>query len=70
MHPLFSRLEGKKVYIESNNFSGSINSYVEYKGIVVACYDDAHSDMFLELDTGEIINTRYISVISVSDNDM
>ena len=59
---LFMRLKGQKVKITCKSFSGAASQVFE--GIVI---DDASTgiDSFIELDSGDIINTKYIESIKI-----
>ena len=61
---LFDRVKNKKVIIKCKKF-GTLGP--ELKGTVIAYYFGQGTEMFLELDTGEIINTRYIESITLCD---
>lgn len=59
---LFMRLKGQKVRITCKSFSGSTPQ--EFEGVVI---DDASTgiDSFIELDSGDMINTKYIQSIKL-----
>ena len=63
---LFQRLNDKDVIIKIKNFANSFDAF-ELKGKLIAYYYGQGTDMFLELDNGHIVNTRYISYIKVND---
>ena len=60
---LFDRVKNKKVRIVVKSFSTVINTV--YEGAVIAYYFGQGTEMFIELDLGEIINTRYIESITI-----
>lgn len=64
---LFEKLEGKKVVIKTIKFYE--NAYDEnLEWIVVSRYVNVlGTESFFELDTGDIINTKYIKSIKVLD---
>lgn len=62
---LFSRLNGKNVTVISKNYGTAQGK--KYKGRVISYYFGQGTDMFIELDTGDIINTTFIASIKVVD---
>ena len=65
---LFEKVEGKKVVIKTINFYE--NAYDEnFEGIVVSRYVDVlGTEIFFELDTGDIINIKYIKSIKILED--
>ena len=63
MKGLYNTLKGKKVEIIPVSFSGSY--IAPYSGKVV---DYAvHEDLYIILDTGEIVNIKYVRSIKIID---
>ena len=62
---LFEKLEGKKIHIKTINFYE--NAYDEgFVGTIIS-RDYLGQEEFFELDTGDIINIKYIKSIKVLD---
>ncbi len=59
---LFVRIEGQKVKITCKSFNDGIPH--QFEGTVIG---DANTgiDSFIELDSGDIINTKYIESIKI-----
>ena len=55
-------LTGKKVEIQTREFATALQ--VRYKGVVTSFYQNGQTS-FIELDTGDIINTLYIKSITI-----
>ena len=60
---LFSKLKGKKIIIKVKNFSTT--GFNEYKGVLIEYYAST-TNIFIELDTKEIINIKYIESITMN----
>lgn len=58
-------LTGKKVKITTKPIGTGLDFNV-YKGVIVSLYQDGQC-AFIELDSGELINTRYIAAITIID---
>ena len=58
-----TRLKGKKVEIHIKPI-GTAVSTKSYKGEVLDIYTDGNTS-FIELDIGELINTKYIATITI-----
>ena len=58
------RLINKRVKIFLKNTG--VAEYATYKGTVITIHQDSHNT-FIELDTGEFINMRYVASISIQD---
>lgn len=64
MEDLFQKVDGKNVVIQSKPYGST--AMIEFEGKVVSyCFEEG-AEMFLELDTGELINTHYIISIKVN----
>lgn len=61
---LFQRLKNQEVTIKCKSFG--VASATEFKGMVIDYFVGQGTEMFLELSTGDIINTRYIASIKVN----
>ena len=61
---LFQKVDGKNVIIRSKPYGST--AMVEFKGKVVSYCFGQGTEMFLELDTGELINTHFIISIKVN----
>ena len=62
---LFNRLKGQRVVIECVEYSTSNKTFArKYEGTFVGDANTGY-DMFIELDTGDFINTKYIVSISI-----
>ncbi len=57
------KLINKKVEIKTESF-GSHYASSPYNGVVLSIYQDGHCT-FIELDSGELINTKYITCITI-----
>lgn len=55
-------LTGKTVEIQTREFATAIQA--KYRGVVTSFYQDGQAS-FIELDTGDIINTLYIKSITI-----
>ena len=62
---IFSMVKGKKVIITCIN-SGN-GAHIEVKGVVESCSYNSYAGLFLKLDNGTIVNTRYIVTIEVQE---
>ena len=60
---LFQKINGKNVIIQSKPYGST--DMVEFNGKVISYCFGQGTEMFLELDTGELINTLYIVSIKV-----
>lgn len=60
------KLINKKVAIQSKSYGTGMFQAGTYKGTVVALWQDGHCT-FIELDSGELINTLYIASITILD---
>ena len=63
IEPVCLFVEGKKVRIKTVSFTVSTGVGQEHTGTVVAYHPSSES--FLELDTGELINIKYIVSIDI-----
>ena len=61
---LYACVKDKKVQIRSKYFS-PVAKLVAHEGVVVGYCFGQGTDMFLELDNGEFVNTRYIESIQI-----
>ena len=58
------KLVNKKVVIQSKSIGTGVLQASTYKGVVTAIWQDGHCT-FIELDSGELINTIYIASITI-----
>ena len=63
MKGIFDRTSGKDVIIYSKPYGDT--AMKEFKGKVISYCAGQATETFLELDTGELINTHYIISIKV-----
>lgn len=65
---LFEKLECKKIHIKTINFYE--NAYDEgFVGAIISrCFNYLGHEEFFELDTGDIINIKYIKSIKVLED--
>lgn len=61
---LFQKTEGKDVLIQSKPYGST--AMIEFRGKVTSyCFGEG-TEMFLELDNSELINTKYIVSIKIN----
>ena len=65
---LYQTIKGRKVEIRVASSETSSGIGDKYEGTVVAISYNSYAGMFIELDTGIIVNARYIVSIEIIEN--
>ena len=62
---IFDAVKDRKVVIHTVSFGTATGVGKDHTGVVISYSLNLHSELFLILDTGEIINTKYIVSIDI-----